>query len=136
MPQKTEYVIDGALFGTLEEFASHFSERVLGGYKWRGNLDAFNDILRGGFGTPDEGFTLVWKNSDLSRKRLGHDETAAILRKRLNTCHPANVPLVEAELTAARRHAGPTIFDTLVEILNLHGPDGRESEDGVELRLQ
>lgn len=136
MPQKPEYIIDGELFGTLEEFASHFSERVLVGYEWRGNLDAFNDILRGGFGPPDEGFILVWKNSDLSRKRLGHEETVVVLRKRLDTCHPTNVPLVESDLAAALRYAGPTIFDTLVEILNDHGPAGRQSEDGVELRLQ
>jgi hypothetical protein len=34
-----------------------------------------NDILRGGFGTPDDGFTLRWKNHDISRQRLGYRET-------------------------------------------------------------
>jgi hypothetical protein len=55
----------------LAGFAEEFST-LLSDYTWRGNLDAFNDILRGGFGTPDGGFTLRWEHSDLSRVRLGH----------------------------------------------------------------
>ena len=38
---------------------------------WGRNLDAFNDVLRGGFGTPEGGFTLRWKNHATSRRRLG-----------------------------------------------------------------
>src|SRR5688572_15252087 len=43
--------IDGALFSDFEGFAGEFT-RLLDDHTWRGNLDAFNDILRGGFGTP------------------------------------------------------------------------------------
>lgn len=136
MPQKHQYVVDGACFSTLEEFAAHFNDQVLGGYDWSGNLDAFNDILRGGFGTPDGGFVLVWKNSALSRERLGYGETVAQLERRLRTCHPENREAVAFELETAQDGAGPTVFDWLVEILQDHGPFGTQSEDGVELRLQ
>lgn len=136
MPHKREYIVDGALFGTLEEFAAHFSKRVLGEYEWRGNLDALNDILRGGFGTPNEGFVLLWKNSDISRQRLGYGETATVLERRLGTCHPSNRAQIEAALAEARRGTGPTVFDWLVEILHDHGSGGSEPEDGVEVRLQ
>ena len=57
----------------MEEFAKHFSVTVLRDHTWRGNLDAFNDILRGGFGTPDGGFVLVWRDHAASRNRLGVD---------------------------------------------------------------
>src|SRR5437667_7339532 len=40
---------------------------VLSNYDWQGNLDAFNDLLRGGFGTPEGGLILVWLNSEASR---------------------------------------------------------------------
>jgi RNAse (barnase) inhibitor barstar len=63
-------VIDGARFSSFEGFAREFS-RLLRDHTWRGNLDAFNDILRGGFGTPDGGWVLRWVNSDLSRTALG-----------------------------------------------------------------
>jgi hypothetical protein len=66
------YVIDGSAFSTLDEFAKHFSMRVLSGtYEWHGNFDVFNDILRGGFGTPEGGFRLIWSQSSVSRSKLG-----------------------------------------------------------------
>ncbi|MCP1224211.1 barstar family protein [Sebaldella sp. S0638] len=36
------------------------------------NLNAFNDILRGGFGVfDDEEIILIWKNSESSEEKLG-----------------------------------------------------------------
>jgi hypothetical protein len=134
---KRRYVIQGSRFGTLGEFAEHFSAVVLGrDHMWGGNLDALDDILRGGFGTPDEGFILIWKDHHLSRERLGHPETVRWLEGILTTCHPANRDRVESEIEAARAGRGPTIFDHLVEIIESHGPSGQEPEDGVELRLE
>jgi RNAse (barnase) inhibitor barstar len=125
---KRIYVIDGSVFRTLEESAAEFT-RVLGlTSPWNGNLDAFNDFLRGGFGTPDEGFVLIWRNSGLSKDRLGYVETSRWLEEDLKTCHPANVPSLHARLTGARRHEGGTLFDTLVEIIRDH--------DNIELRLE
>jgi hypothetical protein len=132
---KTEYVLEGTAFTTLEEFAQHFSDMVLRDYQWRGNLDAFNDVLRGGFGTPDGGFVLVWRDHALSRSRLGHAEMANRLERIRHTCHPSNLPSVETELAAARERVGPTLFDLVVEIIREHGEGGSEAEDGVELVL-
>jgi hypothetical protein len=39
-------VIDGARFFDFDGFAREFS-RLLCDYTWNGNLDAFNDLLRG-----------------------------------------------------------------------------------------
>jgi hypothetical protein len=132
---KTEYDLDGNAFATFEEFAQHFNARVLRGYQWRGNLDAFNDILRGGFGTPDGGFVLVWRDHALSRSRLGHAEMANRLERIRHTCHPSNLAQVDADLAAAQQGRGPTMFDLLVEIIRAHGEGGSEAEDGVELVL-
>lgn len=129
------YEIDGANFSTLEEFYAEITRVLIPGEPWGHNLDAFNDILRGGFGTPDEGFTLRWRNSQLSRERLGYSETVRQLEKRLEECHPTNRPSVRADLERARRGTGPTAFDWLVEIIRIHCPGGYESESGVELEL-
>jgi RNAse (barnase) inhibitor barstar len=67
----TTFEIDGANFSTLDEFYEEISRVLVPGVYWGRNLDAFNDILRGGFGTPSGGFTLRWKNHELSRARLG-----------------------------------------------------------------
>lgn len=71
MRTKPTYEIDGRDFSTLEEFYEVVSRVLIPGAEWGHNLDAFNDILRGGFGTPDGGFVLRWKNSDRSRECLG-----------------------------------------------------------------
>lgn len=125
---KRLYEIEGQSFSTLEEFAEHFSKVVLSDYDWHGNLDAFDDILIGGYGTPDQGFILVWKDSNISRERLGYSETARQLRKRLETCHPSNRGLVASELEMALQHTGSTVFDWLVEIIQGH--------QDIELRLE
>lgn len=126
------YVVDGQKFSTLEEFAEHFSLRVLEGFHhWKGHLDAFEDILRGGFGIPEEGFRLVWEHSDLSRKRLGYSETVRQLELRLMQCHPLNRESVTEQLRDARDGKGTTVFDWLVEIIQSH-----EAEDGIVLELR
>jgi RNAse (barnase) inhibitor barstar len=127
--------IDGTEFSTLEEFFAHFQRRALDGTPWGNNLDAFNDVLRGGFGTPEEGFHLRWKNHQLSKQRLGWDETARQLRNRLKTCCAESIPVVREELARALSHQGKTMFEVLVEIISEHGPGGRESEDAVILEL-
>ena len=133
---KPELIIDGANFSTLEEFYDEIERVLIPGADWGRNLNAFNDILRGGFGTPDGGFVLVWKQSDLSRKRLGHIETVKQLEATLRGCHPTHRRGVAAELEQARNGSGPTVFDWLVEIIRKHGAGGEEAEDGVELLLR
>jgi RNAse (barnase) inhibitor barstar len=133
---KAVYEIDGRDFSTLQEFYSIISRVLIPGAEWGHNLDAFNDILRGGFGTPEGGFIIRWKNAALSRDRLGHAETVRQLERRLTRCHPANRRGVSEELRQARNNVGPTVFDWLVEIIQAHCAGGDEEEDGVELVLE
>jgi RNAse (barnase) inhibitor barstar len=133
---KKTFTIDGKNFSTLEGFYVEISSVLIPGASWGMNLDAFNDLLRGGFGTPEDGFILVWANSGLSRDKLGYPETVRQLSKRLNHCHPNNVPSVKDDLNNAERGEGPTVFDWLVSIIRIHGPGGEEEEDAVDLILR
>ena len=67
---KPVLTINGGNFSTLEEFYDEVERVLIPGAAWGRNLDAFNDILRGGFGTPEGGFVLRWLESDRSRKHL------------------------------------------------------------------
>jgi hypothetical protein len=125
---KREYTVDGGRFDTLGQAAEEFTRTLGWTMPWNGNLDAFNDFLREGFGTPDEGFVLIWRNSTLSRERLGYGKTIKWLEERVRNCHPTNVPAMQERLAAARRGEGQTLFDTLVEIIRDH--------EAVELRLE
>jgi RNAse (barnase) inhibitor barstar len=132
--RKPVLVIDGAAFDDFEGFAREFS-KLLTDYEWAGNLDAFDDILRGGFGTPEDGFILRWINSDRSRETLGYPATVKLLEQRLERCHSSHRARVSRDLAQARRGEGPTVFDMLVEIIREHGQGGSEAEDGIDLEL-
>jgi RNAse (barnase) inhibitor barstar len=135
MSPKLVYEIDGSRFDTLEGFFEEISLVLIPGADWGHNLDAFNDMLRGGFGTPEGGFVLHWKNSALSSERLSYRETVRQLELGLRKCHPANRERVEQYLDEARESRGSTVFDWLLEIIRVHMRGGREEEDGVELIL-
>src|SRR5450631_2626371 len=122
--------IDGSRFATLEEFFEEVSRVLLPREPWGRNLDAFNAILRGGFGTPPDGFTIDWKNHALSKQRLGYDETVRQLEIGLGICYPSNRDNVLRNLERARAHQGPTVFDWLVDIIRIHCRGGQEEEDG------
>ena len=127
--------INGADFDSLEEFWDEVSRQLIPGADWGRNLNAFNDILRGGFGTPEGGFTLRWLDSECSRETLGYPETIRRLEHVIGRCHPDNVESVSKRIQAAKRGEGPTLYDELIEIIRIHGPEGREEEDGVDLVL-
>jgi RNAse (barnase) inhibitor barstar len=127
--------IDGSRFSSLEGFWDEVSQRLIPGAWWGRNLDAFDDILQGGFGTPRGGFTLRWLNFGKSQKTLGYAETVRLLADALQRCHPDSITHMKQRLEAARRGEGPTLADIIVEIIRIHGPGGLEERDEVELEL-
>lgn len=97
-----------------------FSNVVLSGkYKWNGSLDAFNDILFGGFGDieVEEEYTIFWRNSVKSKIDLGYGETIIILNEMLKNCHPSNEEKVIKEIRDAKMNIGSTIFNWVEEII-------------------
>jgi RNAse (barnase) inhibitor barstar len=119
----------------LEEFYDEIDRVFAPDIAWGRNLDAFEDLLRGGFGMPDNGFILRWENADLSRQSLSYAETIRQLQMRLRTCNVDFRPIVLEQLAAAQKSQGPTVFDWLVEIIRQHGDGGEEATDGIELQV-
>jgi RNAse (barnase) inhibitor barstar len=117
---KALFELDGSRFSTLEGFYEEVSRVIVPGQTWGHNLDAFDELLSGRFGTPESGFRLVWRNHILSREALGHAETVRQLALRIERSHPTNRAKLATELAAARNDTGPTVFDWLVEILGRH----------------
>jgi RNAse (barnase) inhibitor barstar len=127
--------IDGSRFDTLNGFWEEVSLRLVPGTSWGRNFDAFNDILRGGFGTPQGGFRVRWVNFQRSREVLGYPETVRWLEKKIRQCHPDNVEFVKRDIEAAQRGEGPTVSDLIVDIIRRHSPGGDEEDDGIEVEL-
>jgi RNAse (barnase) inhibitor barstar len=116
----TTYTLEGTRFATLEGFFAEVGRVLIPGATWGHNLDAFDDILRGGFGTPTVGFTIVWRDAARSRRLLGYPETIRQLERRLARSHPSNRARVAVELDRARHGEGPTVFDWLTTIIAEH----------------
>ncbi|NHK27656.1 ribonuclease inhibitor [Parvularcula flava] len=72
--QLKSFIIEGAWIDSLDAFYEEIEKKLINGRKWGRNLDALNDILRGGFGTPDEGFRLIWRDHEESRKAMGETD--------------------------------------------------------------
>lgn len=130
-----EYVIDGTRITSLAAFYDEISRVLIPSAKWGRNLDAFDDILEGGFGTPADGFTIKWSNAAFSKEKLSYAETSKFLEEKLSRCHPSNRESVRAELASSRASVGPTLYDWIIEIIRDHGPGGEQAEDNVNLVL-
>lgn len=121
---KKEVVIDGNNFSTLMEFYDEIERKLTKGLDWKigRNLNAFNDILWGGFGVHecDDPIRLTWRDSEKSKQALGYDQTIVHLEGVLHSCHPSNIPAVEKDLEAARNGKGQTLYDIIIEIIRDH----------------
>lgn len=128
--EKPTLLIDGNDFSTLEGFLLEIRDVLApsANDEWIHGLDALNDELSRGDEKPQEGFTLVWKNSATSKDRLSYPETVRQLEKKLRRCHPSNREHLTGRIEAAKRSEGTTVFDWIVEIIVAH--------EDVELRLE
>lgn len=61
-------------FSNLTEFYDEIERKMTSGLDWNigRNLNAFNDLLREGFGVHDcdENYKLIWENSQKSKSEL------------------------------------------------------------------
>jgi RNAse (barnase) inhibitor barstar len=117
---KKEIIIDGNNFDSLDKFYNEIENKMTKGLDWKigRNLDAYNDILRGGFGVHDyeEPIKIKWINSGQSKKNLGQEETIKYLEEKIKRCHPTNTPSVQQDLENAKRGQGQTLFEFIIEI--------------------
>ena len=72
-----QITIDGNNFSNEEEFYNEIDKLLTKDLSWKTghNLNAFNDLLRGGFGfhAPGEELMITWINAGKSRKALGEE---------------------------------------------------------------
>lgn len=128
-------VVDGIRIDNLEGLWDEVTRSLIPGTEWGRNLDAFNDILRGGFGTPEDGFVIRWLNVERSRQVLGWNETVRWYESTLERCHESNRERLLSELKEARQHIGQTLFEMVAVIIRSHGPAGRGYSDMIDLEL-
>lgn len=116
------FLIDGNNFTDLRGFCDEIHEKLCPSIPFNGHFDAFNDILRGGFGPYgyDEPINLVWKYSAKSAKDLGYEATISHHKEWVKRVHPSGIEKVNQKLEDARHNNGETLFDIYVGIIREH----------------
>lgn len=112
---KRTIIIDGNNFSDLETFYTEI-DRVMTkdlGWDTGHNLDAFNDLLRGGFGVFDYGepIILIWKNNSKSRVDLGVEATRKYYEYRNSEDDEPDEPVSKNE---------QTLYEIIAEIISRH----------------
>ncbi|MGG6893712.1 hypothetical protein [Rhizobium sp. BR 315] len=135
METKIKFRIDGKKIQNLDDFFGEISRQLFPDIiDWKYHFDGLDDMLGGGFGTPEEGCVLLWDHHQTSRFLLGYEETIRTLEARRERCHPTARRQIDKQIRTARRREGPTIFDNIVEIFERHRPEKNERYS-VDLRL-
>ena len=119
---KKTIIIDGDKFIDIKGFCSEAHKKLCPTIPFNGNLDAFNDILRGGFGIHDyeEPMNIIWKNSAKSRDVLGYKTTAKFRESWLSQVHPLNIESAKKSIEDAKQGRGDTLFEQYVNIIREH----------------
>lgn len=111
--------IDGTNFSNIEEFYDEIDRLLTKNLTWKTghNMDAFHDLLRGGFGVHEygEGIEFYWVHADKSRQDFGYEATVSYWERILQRCHPANREIVRQKMETAKAHEGETLFEMIVD---------------------
>lgn len=126
MPKRT-YIIDGNRCGSLIEAAAVLTRVLELTTPWDGSLATLPALLRGGFGTPRDGFILVWKNAESAKAKLNHRALIHPLRD-LISVDPSKAAAIEDRIDDAKSRRGPTLFEVILDIFR--------AQDGVEVRIE
>jgi hypothetical protein len=111
-------VIDGNRFTDLDGFIKEFNIKVFGDDRtWMGGFGALNDMLRGGYGTPEGPYIIEWLNAHKSREDLGKDATLKWLEARKDRVHPTSRELWLKRIELMENNLGDTLFQKIIDII-------------------
>lgn len=143
---KREFIIDGEQFNDIEGFYCEIDKLFTKDLDWETghNLDAFDDILYGGFGVHNfkEPIKIIWKNFSKSRNDFSYEATAKHYAQDLAICcdpakmaHITNkddltniINMVKKQLQDAQNRKGETLLHIIVKIISKNAEHDRTLE--------
>ena len=116
--------INGNNFSDLESFYDEIDRVLTKDLDWETghNLDAFNDLLRGGFGIYEyeEPIKLTWENISKSKSDLGLEATKKWYERKISENKTINQQFFKDKLKELTENNGQTLFDIILEIISEH----------------
>jgi len=120
---KQTIIIIGDNFSNLGGFYDEIDRVLTKDLDWQTghNLDAFNDLLLGGFGVYEFGepIILIWKNILKSKTDLGFDATKKWYERKIVENKIEN-QYFKDKLKELTENNGQTLFDIILEIISEH----------------
>ncbi|WP_240643012.1 barstar family protein [Sinomicrobium pectinilyticum] len=121
---RKKITIHGANISSIASFYDEINRVFMAGEDWKigHSLDAFNDLLYGGFGIirAAEPVILVWINMEKNRDDLGYEATIAWYREKLESPSRFNIKWVNERLAALEDGTGRTFFEMVTDIISEH----------------
>lgn len=121
---RAKITINGSVITDIPSFYEEVNRVFMANEDWRigQSLDAFNDLLFGGYGALFEinEIDLIWLNVEQSRKVLSYDVTHAYYLEKLEPGSPFNRTYFEGKLERLENGEGETYFDTIISIIAEH----------------
>jgi len=121
---KKRIIIDGSSIKDIETFYDEINRVLMSDEDWKlsCSLDAFSDLLYGGFGAikNKEQIELIWINSEKSRDALGRQVTKIYYEEKLKPDSPFNKKMFQEKLAALENGTGETYFDIILSIIAEH----------------
>ena len=131
------YEINGEEIDSLSGFYDYIGNLLLPGEFWGKNLDALNDILRGGFNLPKSPFEIIWTRTDISKKILGLPATIEWHKNKIArfSDDSENLKYYTSKLKELESGNGKTLFDVLVDILSENSKSVEYNEDNIIFKM-
>lgn len=112
--------IDSDKFENLEQFLKYMSAVLLDSSYNHSikSLDAFADVLEGGFGIfqENEDIKVKWKGVKKSKKDLGAEETLNYFNSILNDCHPTAKAEIKEQIIFTQTDDRYNLFYFILDI--------------------
>ena len=121
---KKEIIIDGSRIHDKTSFYEEINRKFMQNESWQlaESLDAFVDLLYGGFGAirEKEEIRLIWKCFEANRQSLGTEFTINYYQEKLAHPEDFDSSVIHKRLNELKAGKGQTYFEILEEIISEH----------------
>ncbi|WP_417444897.1 ribonuclease inhibitor [Joostella sp.] len=116
-----QFTIQGDNIHDIKSFYKEINRLFMSSEDWEisESLDAFNDLLYGGFGSlsSDEDIDLIWKNISKNKSDLGLETTLEFYKNKLKEPTIYNTDFIQEKITELEQGFGKTYFEIIMEII-------------------
>src|SRR5690606_709325 len=119
-----KFIINGAAITDIPSLYVEVNRVFMKNVDWQlgQSLDAFNDLLYGGFGAIDACIKneIIWLDANQSKSALGFQTTIAYYQNKLSPGSPFNKELFLEKIEELKAGNGKTYYEIIKEIIAEH----------------